>query len=173
LLLYFKDGLVTRKVFLLNISTKKIKIILETSGLQSFGYKSLSSDGKNLLYHDENGYLSMLNIRTGGKKELISTSAGLNPTWSPDDNSIVFRELDDNLYIIDSEGLNKRILFSQKRERGYLVHDVESWSPDGKYVLFSLEPGDRQFSGGILHRKYPKYLVMNIETKENLEIEKK
>jgi len=125
------------------------------------------------LYRDENGYISILNIRTGDKKELISTSAGLSPVWSPDDSSIVFKELDDNFYVIDSEGLNKKILFSQKKERGYLAHDIESWSPDGKYVLFSLEPGDEQFSGGIIPRKYPKHLVMNIETKENIEIEEK
>ena len=65
------------------------------------------------------------------------------PVWSPDDSRIVFsstRNLPENLYWKPSNGIGKEELLYKSADRCF----ADSWSPDGRFILFSaLEPKTR------------------------------
>ncbi|HSE39302.1 MAG TPA: amidohydrolase family protein, partial [Acidobacteriota bacterium] len=102
----------------------------------------LSPDGSTLLF-DLLGDLYTLPVAGGTASALTKGPAmDLSPRYSPDGKTIVFvsdRGGMDNLWLINSDGTNPRILVKDKDS--YFMSPT--WSPDGRYIVARKEDGKR------------------------------
>ena len=108
-----------------------------TTGAASSGLPSFSPDGKRLVYRvfgkDEQG-LRILSLDDG---KITKLTGGWDsfPTWSPCGDRISFTRLsegDFEIFTVGSDGSDLRQL---THDHGNDAHS--SWSPDGKWVLFT------------------------------------
>lgn len=105
---------------------------------------SVSPDGKTVAYFEyTDGVLNLATIRLdGSEKKLLTTFDDgtwmQRASWSPDGRQLVFtvfRNNQQDLYVIDADGQNLRPLMYDRWE------DMDPyWAPDGK-IYFSSDPG--------------------------------
>ncbi len=58
-----------------------------------------------------------------------------SPVFSPDGSSIAYGDAEARIFVVDSDGRNKRQVAD---DAGYPVHDF-SWSPDSRWLTYSME----------------------------------
>jgi WD40-like Beta Propeller Repeat len=61
---------------------------------------------------------------------------GYEPTWSPDGTQIAFRGVDDQIYVMRSDGSGPRSLVPCVRTTGCVALGSPAWAPDGRRVAF-------------------------------------
>ena len=156
----------TYSLFIINISTKKILKLLESNTIYGGGYNfniSWSPDSNEIAYSNKEGFLDLINIKTGETKKLIK---GYNPVFSPDGKQILFSDSQYKPYTpLICDLASKQI---QKLKTGSDVYNA-IWSPDGKYLIivktyYSLK--DRLS----FNEWGKKVLVYDIATKENADL---
>ncbi len=99
-----------------------------------FGQGSLSPDGSQLVYGDENGHILVLDITAGQKVVLTKGSPDSNPHWSPDGKLIAFQRVTDkglNLYVMDADGQNIRALTDSTNN-----FELSGWTADSRQLVF-------------------------------------
>jgi len=123
----------------------------------SIPYGEPSPDGKYVAYENENEGLSLYEMSTGNKKEIVvvekdqpvfATLEFPGDCWSPSGNQIAYMVWHtpnslENLHIIDKSGSNHRLLFSNIDRN---VWGIAGWTPDEKYIVVSLRNKDRSVS---------------------------
>lgn len=95
-----------------------------------FGNGSLSPDGQELVYSNENDRLVLWELASGRKTTL---EEGFDPHWSPDGTQIAFNRTTSkgqNIFVMEADGSNPRQLTDQT---SYLA--IASWKADGKALL--------------------------------------
>ncbi len=110
---------------------------------------SFSPDGKKILFvSDKNGNDDIFEIETADGKPfyyslkfkttpiLETEEDELLPKFSPDGKKIAFLKACGNLYTMDSDGKNVKLVFKSWNQPDY------TWSPDGKWFAFSKYDGD-------------------------------
>ncbi len=97
---------------------------------------SVSPRGDSVIF-DLLGHIYRLPI-TGGTAESLTQASGIavnaHPRFSPDGNRIVFvsdRGGQDNLWVMNADGSNTRILYSDP----FMRFTDPAWSPDGKTIV--------------------------------------
>ena len=103
----------------------------------AFGHGTLSPDGRQVVYSDENNQLILM--ETASKKKTILGAGYLAPRWSPDGTKIAFqRETAKgfNIFIMDADGANLRALTDTTE-----FFSLSGWSGDGQFLL--IETGGR------------------------------
>lgn len=122
----------TYSLFILNISTKKIAKLLDSNTIYGGGYNfniSWSPDGNEIAYSSKEGFLNLVNIKTGTTEKLIK---GYNPLFSPDGKQILFSDSQYKPYTaLIYDFASKQI---QKLNVGNDIFNA-IWSPDGKYLI--------------------------------------
>ena len=122
----------TYSLFILNISTKKIMKLLESNTIHGGGYNSnisWSPDSKGIAYSSKEGFLNLVNIKTGKTEKLIK---GYNPLFSPDGKQILFSDSQYKPYTpLIYDFASKQV---QKLNVGNNIFNA-IWSPDGKYLI--------------------------------------
>lgn len=101
-----------------------------------FGHGSLSPDGTELAYSDENNQLFILDIASGGKTSLGN---GFSPVWSPEGNQIAFlreTEKGTNIFVLDANGGASRPLTNTTE-----FFNLAGWNADGTQLL--IESGNK------------------------------
>ena len=96
-----------------------------------------SPDGKNIVVWD----LRIVDAKSGESTKLLEDTyyESDGGTWSPDSKRLTFvgmRGAEHELCIVNADGAKDslRVLF-----RGNLGHQIPSWSPDGKQIVFWLK----------------------------------
>lgn len=103
---------------------------------------------EDLLVISRQGKIEITNYNGDTIKDLTD---GYNPVWSPDGNKIAYSSYSENgnrsgIAMIDKEGKNIEWLYEQPKKGEYeeylcticnVDHRGISWSPDGKYLVFS------------------------------------
>jgi Tol biopolymer transport system component len=97
-------------------------------------WPALSPDGSQVAYTGSDG-LYVLDLASEVKRKIPGTHEyDYHPRWSPDGSQIAFyRKLDDNIYIINADGSNPRML----TEYGEIELLVD-WLPDGRRLAFGV-----------------------------------
>ena len=101
----------------------------------AFGHGTLSPDGRQVVYSDENNQLILMEIAS--KKKTILGAGYLAPYWSPDGAKIAFqRETAKgfNIFIMDADGANPRALTDTTE-----FFSLSGWSGDGQFLLIETE----------------------------------
>ena len=74
--------------------------------------------------------------QTTAKRVSSDSSTRLySPVFSPDGSKIAFGDSEARIFVIDSDGRDKRLVAD---DRGFPQHDF-SWSPDSRWLAFSME----------------------------------
>jgi len=89
-----------------------------------------SPDGRYVVY-ETNGTIRVFDTMTGSKRDLAE---GHDPVWSPSGNLISFRSDNDQASLMTPDG--QRVVWAVSK---YHPLSAIRWSPDGKYVVFSVE----------------------------------
>ena len=98
-----------------------------------FGQGSLSPDGTQLAYSDEDAYLYVMNVSTKQNTLLTDNTFDLRPLWSPDGTRIAFSRLTDkgyNIFVMDADGRNVRALTDTTENTL-----AAGWTPDSQKVI--------------------------------------
>ena len=110
------------------------------------GFPGWSHDGKKIAYsvssssdqyENETGLWTINEDGTGNKK---LADFGLFVAWSPDDSRIFYCDENHNLYSVKVDGTDEVQLSTEYFDRN---DDAFSFSPDGKYLLFSTGYSDK------------------------------
>jgi serine/threonine-protein kinase len=124
---------------------------LETLKLPLGSYQSprVSRDGRFVAFdaNDENGGANIsIHEIAGGSAPRRLTFGGVNrtPVWSPDGQWIAFQSDREKSMAIfrqraDGTGAAEQLT---RPEAGPVIHVPHSWSPDGAYLLFSIQKGN-------------------------------
>jgi Tol biopolymer transport system component/DNA-binding winged helix-turn-helix (wHTH) protein len=124
---------------------------------------AFSPDGNQVAFarHSDSPGLSGIYIQQIGSEHLLQLSKGSSdrcPAWSPDGHSLVFSRYGDqehSIYLVSALGGAERKLHSGMPAWGLL-----DWSPDGKFIAFSVaRPAHNSYSISLL-------TVETLETQE-------
>lgn len=115
-------------------------------------YASWSPDGQRIAYMNENNILYSMNYDGSDQRKIVDSVPYVRePLWSPDGKRILFgchfgiekiwSEIGWLLCVVDADGGNMKQLTFAGDIPGYGY----AWSPDGQYIVFSLDMknGDR------------------------------
>lgn len=147
----FKDGkkfLVEARgdIYLIDKEIEKAENLTETSFSREI-FPSVSYDDRYIaFFSDESGEYELyyMEAKKGSKKEALTKNSKTyyyQPQWSPSGYKIAFEDKDFNIYIADIEKKEFK-----KIDRFYYLKDNEifwewsdfSWSPDGRYLAYSV-----------------------------------
>lgn len=132
-------------LYLYDFNEMKARCLLKKATSYGTHYTlSWSPDSERLVFASLDGYVSVMNLRSGSVRKIIRGDA---PSWSPDGTTIMYREgvpyskmVNERLmyYAVDPEGKGRRFIFdggSEKWDTGEVTQPVV-WSPDGNYILY-------------------------------------
>jgi eukaryotic-like serine/threonine-protein kinase len=117
---------------------------------------TFSPDGKQIAFswNGEKGdnfdiYVKLVNSEARPLRLTTNAAEDVNPTWSPDGQQIAFVRHsgpDITIFVIPVLGGTERKLYSGTSAffSLYEFGNALSWSPDGKYLAFSGQPGPRE-----------------------------
>jgi Tol biopolymer transport system component len=90
----------------------------------------------------DNLHLFLKDLETGNIEQLTNSGDNSGPKWSPDGKRIIFlshtKEMQDDIYIMEKDGKNKRPLVASKADE-----DFVNWSPDGSKIAYSSDESGR------------------------------
>ena len=112
-----------------------------------------SPDGRYILFHSsrDNKYLDIYSYDLVRKKlnqlthnNTVEDGYSYKASWSPDGNQVVYHDVGDTIWIMDSDGgRKKRItpfqeggILLQHEGDTYLQRGFIHWSPSGKYIMY-------------------------------------
>ena len=172
-------------IYVLDLDKKRLTNLTQTPFRDEY-WATVSADGKKIAFNStppseaERAALGIDHFPThlytmspNGRNVVNLTNSGASyryPAWSPDGKKIAFvgsgRELQEeggvgvHIFMINPDGSNlERLTFSKD---GYWA-DLEDWSADSKWVLYSMKEEDVVGSPWILYR-------IHIETREIVRI---
>jgi tricorn protease len=88
-----------------------------------------ASGEEELYVRDHLGQSDAVRVTRGSATRLYA------PQWSPDGSKIAFGDSEARIYVVGSDGSNKRLVDD---DSGYHQHDF-SWSPDSRWLAYSME----------------------------------
>ncbi len=104
-----------------------------------------SPDGQYILFdsYRDNKYLDIYSYDLVRKKlnqlthnNTIEDGFTQRPTWSPDGNKVVYHNVGDTIWIMDSDGSRKERITPFHQGNTFLNRAYQSWSPSGKYIMY-------------------------------------
>jgi Tol biopolymer transport system component len=119
-------------LFIYNISTRSVSILLDNNVVYGGGYNfniSWSPSGNEIAFTDANYYINIININTKESRKLIK---GYNPLFSPDGKQILFSDSQYKPYMPLIYNLSNGQ--TQKLKTRDEVYNA-IWSPCGKYLI--------------------------------------
>ncbi len=133
-------------LYLIDKEREKAINLSETPDIREI-HPAISSDDNTLaFFSDETGEYELytMELKKGGKKTQITKNSKTYyypPQWSPSNKKIAFEDKDFNIYVADLEKNQVK-----KIDRFYYLKDNEifwewvdfSWSPDGRYLAYSV-----------------------------------
>ncbi|MDP4012961.1 MAG: S9 family peptidase [Candidatus Nanoarchaeia archaeon] len=130
------------KFYLLDINTKKIKLLTENDATRRFG--NISKEGKFISYssNERNGVdfdVYLMNIETFEKELIFSEGEWCDAlAFSPEGNYLVvsqaYSNIDNNLFLID---LNTKTFRNITPHKGNAVYDQIAWVDESGFYLAS------------------------------------
>ena len=131
------------------VSTKTGEMLQVTSGSFAKTYPRFSPDGRRIAYESE-GDIWTVELSGGSARRLTTNvSADRDASWSPNASEIAFvsrRWRSSDLYVMDAGG--EREGLRQLTDDGFR-ESRPTWSPDGKFVLFTSARDEHFYSRGI------------------------
>lgn len=106
-----------------------------------FGHSSLSPDGSQLIYSNQEGKIVLLNLENNTETILYDKADAFQPIWSPDGKSIAFTSFDETtqIFVIDVDGSNLRVISESNRYPALL-----GWTADNNQLMYRNQQGDRR-----------------------------
>jgi len=161
-------------LYKLNLQTKEITEMVKF-GVGAINAQSCSADGKKIVYESSN--IQEIYVYDSTSKSSYKLADGVWPTWSPTDKIIAFYGLDENYYLINPDGTNKKLFInneplSKKQDMpkggaGECIDKIYGellWSPDGKYIYFERAAVDSPVADTEYYIAY----IMDVETKQEI-----
>ncbi len=144
--------------FIFNYETKELKKLVDLGNL-TLGMENGVCAG-NLIAYGIKGGVRTYNVDS--KASVDIDFEGDLDAISPDGENLLLRN-EEGYFVINSDGQNKQVVLSKRQIKkvtpifdGYFELRFQSWSPDGKFILFG-ESSDRNEG---------KRFLLNLETKE-------
>ncbi|MGM0946703.1 MAG: S41 family peptidase [Bacteroidota bacterium] len=124
-----------------------------------------SPDGQKIAYFSDSSgeYQLIITDQNGSKIEksisIPDPSFFFKPEWAPDGKHLAFTDTDYNIWIVNLESENARIV-----ETDRFAHPNRSmnpvWSPDGKWIAYAR----------LMDNQFKSIFVLNVETEEKIQI---
>ncbi|HXG89010.1 MAG TPA: hypothetical protein VNJ02_11800 [Vicinamibacterales bacterium] len=123
------------------LADKRVERI--TNGINRAIMPAVSRDGRHLAYAAQmvmNFQLHLIDLTTGTSRQITSGEGACKPAFSPDSKEIAFVRMGEpsNLETVRESG--PRVLLTDRRLWSY----YPDYSPDGRYLAFSVSPEHHQ-----------------------------
>src|SRR5262245_58901579 len=120
------------------LADKRVERI--TNGIDRAIMPATSPDGRYLAYAAQtimNFQIHLIDLTTGNRRQVTSGGGACRPSFSPDSQELAFVRLDKDPSRIEAvKETGGRVLFEDARLWSY----YPDYSPDGRYVAFSVSP---------------------------------
>ncbi|MBK8989523.1 MAG: PD40 domain-containing protein [Chloroflexi bacterium] len=135
----YRDG--QAEVYIMNADGSGQTRLTADAGFD--GYPAWSPDGTKIAFSSSRSgqaYIYVMNANGTGVTQLSTQMYSYNPIWSPDGSKIAYDADQGNdgwqeLWVMDANGANQQMKYDPYGQIDAWAH---SWSPDGRYIAYTL-----------------------------------